>query len=169
MKPKWFYENIGMIAKHDPKLALKAFDAEILDNVTVELTISKERIDVYDPAEYSRVASLPGQTEAIATVRWVSAPGTTPKFNPIKLMLRPETINTYAVDMSKPNGQWRPYILFESSLIDHGVQSYSYSHTGPDSMWLHVGGWEMDGKWYFIQPAQLNMNTKPLRRDMDLW
>lgn len=155
MKPAWFYDIIGAVSTHDIKLALKAWDAELLDYVTVDLTIKTEHIDIYDPGFDSRITTVPGYTEATAIIKDVSTP---PKFNPIKMMIRPETVNTYMQDMNPDEGQWRPFFLFECMYIDRGAIAWDYN-----------GRWEPENKWYFIQPYGMTINNKPNRKKMDLW
>jgi hypothetical protein len=171
-KPAWFYDMIGSIAKHDTKLALKAWDAEILDRVHAHVYRKAEKIDVMDPLE-GIVAVVPGMTELVLTLRDVPLPQEEPRFMPVKLLLRPETFNVYATDMNPGNGQYRPYLLFQSFMIDHGAPQYSYrvNHSTGRTIrtWDHIGRWEHHEKWYFIQPVTCNIEDKPYRKRMDLW
>jgi hypothetical protein len=168
-KPRWFYDIIGAVTSHDVKLALKAWDANLLDQVKVDLTITKEYTELYDPVEHDRVGVHQDFTSAVALVTWVSAPGTTPRFTPVKFMVRPETINLYAQDMNPENGQWRPYLLFQSMYIDRGVVGVTREWNGYRTTTLHEGGWESDDDWYFMQPVNLVWNQEPKRKQMDLW
>lgn len=163
---------IGSVAKHDTKLALKAWDAEILDRVHAHVYKKTEKIDVMDPLD-GIVAVLPGMTEIIVTLKDAPIPGQERRFNPVKLLLRPESFNMYATDMNPAFGQYRAYLLFQSYMIDYGTPQFSYRSnymTGETvRTWDHIGRWQPEDKWYFISPVTCAVEDKPSRSTVDLW
>jgi len=171
MKPRWFYDYIGMVAKHDHKLGLKAWDAELLDHVAIDVTIKQEHTDIYDPIDGmgGSIATLPGFSQLYVDVKDVPVGDIPPRFNPIRMWARADSLNYYIIDMNPDNGQYRPLCLFENMYIDYGAAQHSWRGGRLDEEWTHYERWVPDEKWYFIYPMNMTVSTKNKRKQMDLW
>jgi hypothetical protein len=160
---------------HNPQTALRAWDAELLDGVKVNMNVKTEIVHIDDPlASYGAIASIPGQTQVIATVSDAPRPYRDKRFHPIKIMIRPDSLIYYVQEMNPDNpGQYRPYTLFEAMYIDYGTPKYSIKRnymTGEYILgWDHLGHWETDGKWYLVYPEFMTVNQESDSRSMSLW
>ena len=161
MKPKWFYEYIGMIAKTDVPTARRAFEAELLDEVDLHIQV-KNKYDRFSEWDLQESITVLSGREATAVVTDKRPIPLEKRFLPQKFMIRPESIIFWAVDMKPDSGQFRSVTMFESMYIDPPFPTYNRrsTYSGRETVmeYAHAGHWEPHNRWYLIYPNLLRVD-----------
>lgn len=135
LKPEWFYEWIGMVAKHNNQLAINLFDAICIDEVRANVTMHREMEDVDSWYSHGAIAQIPGQTTVTILLQDSPPPFVRKRF-PDKVFDYVETpsFTYWVIEMGKEGeGKYKAIFCFRDMLED---------------------------QWYFVKPNYIFVGEK---------